>query len=345
MQIPQLRARRWPAALVACAVAVGTFVAAAPAHASPTPVGTSAFRGVNWADPRDNYANGPVVPSELSTSDDYATTYRKAVAVLRGFRAEVGANTVRLPVNPYSVGTAWWRSYRAAIKAASDLGFKVVLAYWEGTGTEKNGMVDNPPAWWSMWRTLTRLYRTDSNIYFEPMNEPFGYTAQQWTDLTAQWLDTFSAIPRGRVLIDGTGYADHVAAVCSDPRLDGALLALHDYGFWGTKTYDQWMADLHDRIAGCASRTVLDEFGVPMTTGIDYNGSTTAHDPATNNYIAFLQAATDTVRSLHMGSVYWPGLRTGDTYSLTSAVPDNGRPVLTVNNVSGLDRVHWGWGD
>src|SRR4051812_2222253 len=39
---------------------------------------TSAFRGVNWADPRDNYAADAVVPSGLSAQDDYATTYRKA---------------------------------------------------------------------------------------------------------------------------------------------------------------------------------------------------------------------------------------------------------------------------
>src|SRR6266700_8217409 len=46
---------------------------------------TNQFRGVNWADPRDNYANDPVVPSGLSTSDNYATTYAKASAIIRGF--------------------------------------------------------------------------------------------------------------------------------------------------------------------------------------------------------------------------------------------------------------------
>ena len=32
------------------------------AHAATN---TSQFKGVNWADPRDNYANDPVVPSGL----------------------------------------------------------------------------------------------------------------------------------------------------------------------------------------------------------------------------------------------------------------------------------------
>src|SRR6202045_3941368 len=61
---------------------------------------TNQFRGVNWADPRDNYANDPVVPSGLSTSDDYYTTRAKANAIIRGFATNLGANPGRLPINP-----------------------------------------------------------------------------------------------------------------------------------------------------------------------------------------------------------------------------------------------------
>jgi hypothetical protein len=195
-----------------------------------------------------------------------------------------------------------------------------------------------------MWRDLTRTYRNSANVYFEPMNEPHGYTEAEWEDLAAQWLDRFPDIPRGRVIVGGSGYEDHVGGVCADPRLAGTLLGLHDYGFWGTKTYDEWMTDLQDRIGGCASRTILDEFGVPMATGIDYDGSSTAADAATNNYVAFLQAATDTLRQLDMGSVYWPGLRTDDTYSMTTASGSGSDISLSVNDQSGLDRLHWGWG-
>jgi Cellulase (glycosyl hydrolase family 5) len=72
---------------------------------------TSGFRGVNWADPRDNYAADAVVPSGLSISDSYATTFNV------------------------------------------------------------------------MWQRLTSKYAGDNAVHFEPMNEPFGYTSQQWTDI------------------------------------------------------------------------------------------------------------------------------------------------------------------
>lgn len=302
------------------------------------------FHGVNWADPRDNFADDAVVPSGLSTSDSYELTYAKATAILREFRRRTGANTVRLPINPYSVGTAWWNSYQGAIDAAGHLKFRVILSYWEGTGPRADGLVDNLDSWWSMWETVTTRYGHDKHVYFDPMNEPHGYTVEQWTDLATSWLDRYPAVPRDQVVVAGSGYDDNVAAVCADSRLDGTYLALHDYAFWGTRTYQGWKADLYQRIGPCAKRTVLEEFGVPMTTGIDYTGSSTTGDAATNNYVAFLQAATDTTRGLGMGSVYWPGLRTGDSYSLTTLHGIRTRLSLAVTNSSGLDRVQWGWG-
>ena len=68
------------------------------------PTGTSEFRGVNWADPRDNYADDAVVPPGWRVTDDYRTAYRKAIGMVRGFQQELGANTLRLPINPASVG-------------------------------------------------------------------------------------------------------------------------------------------------------------------------------------------------------------------------------------------------
>ncbi|XVS61239.1 hypothetical protein ACQPYE_23360 [Actinosynnema sp. CA-299493] len=71
--------------------------------------------------------------------------------------------------------------------------------------------------------------------------------------------------------------------------------------------------DLRARIGTCASRAVLDELGAEMTSGLNHNG------PVDGSYeVAYLQAATDTLRLLGMGSVYRPGLRTGDSYSLTT---------------------------
>ncbi len=142
------------------------------------------------------------------------------------------------------------------------------------------------------------------------------------------------------MLIGGYKYSEDVKPVCADPRLKGTRLALHNYGFWHTDwtSVDQWKADFKSRIGDCASRTILDEFGASMTTGLDYNGPV-----GTSSEVAYIQAATDTIRELGLGSVYWPGLRNGDTYSLTTLQGTGTNLSLTVNNQSGLDRLHWAW--
>src|SRR5437016_7539423 len=117
--------------LLACAfsalLTISMLLALQGSNLSTAYAATNQFRGVNWADPRDNYANDAVVPSGLSTSDTYATTYAKASAIISGFATNLSANTVRLPINPYTVNGPFWRSYTGAIKAATDKGFKVIL--------------------------------------------------------------------------------------------------------------------------------------------------------------------------------------------------------------------------
>src|SRR5690242_3299759 len=317
---------------LAALVLLAAFLTAGPA--SPAAAATNQFRGVNWADPRDNYADDPVVPSGLSTADSYNTTFAKATAVVNGFAANLGANTVRLPINPYTVNGAYWGSYTGAIDAATARGFRVILSYWEGVA-HKDGRVDDTTAYWTMWKTVTSKYAGNSNVLFEPMNEPFGYSGTDWANLAAQWLATYPSIPKSRVFVSGTGYNDNVTGVCADSRLAGTYLSLHHYGFWNTSqtSYDWWVNDLKNRIGSCAARTVLDEWGAPMTTGLNYNGSING-----NAFIAYVQADSDTVRSLGMGSVYWPGLRNGDTYSMET-LGANG--TLTNNNASGVSRLQW----
>ncbi|MGX9883025.1 glycoside hydrolase family 5 protein [Streptomyces sp. NPDC002276] len=324
---------------VAIAAVTGTTLAGSPASAAPS-TNTSQFKGVNWADPRDNYADDPVVLSGLSLTDTYAQTYTKATRVIAAFRANLGANTVRLPINPYTVNGSYWKSYRGVIDAATAQGFKVIVSYWEGTGANKDGFIDDPATYWPMWDTVVKAYQHNQRVYFEPMNEPHGYTDTEWADLAAKWLDTYSRVPRNRVFVSGAGYNDHVTTVCADPRLKGTYLSLHHYGFWKDyATYDQWVSDLKVRLGDCANRTVADEFGAPMTTGLNYNVPT-----PTDNSVNFIQADTDTFRKLGMGSVYWPGLRTDDTYSIQKLVGDAARPWLETTNQSGADRLAWAWG-
>lgn len=309
--------------------------AAVPGGAAAGPPRTNDFRGVNWADPRDNYADDEVVPSGLSTADDYATTYRKAVGIVGEFRKELKANTIRLPINPSSVGTDWWRSYRAAIDAATAGGFKVILSYWEADNA-KDGRVDDPAAYAAMWDTVVQTYRRNPHVYFEPMNEPFGYSLTEWVSLTSSWIARHSNVPRGRIVISGTGYNDNVTGVGAAPELNGTLLSLHFYGFWASDTNEAaWLANLRPRIGAYGWRTIIDEAGSPMTISLNYGN----HEG--NVYTSYLAALTQVAREQQMGIVYWPGLRTGDSYSMTTQV---GPADLQVNSISGRDQLWWGWG-
>ncbi len=317
-------------------LAAAAVVAAGPAVGAPSvgPAGTSEFRGVNWADPRDNYADDEVVPSGLSTEDGYRTTYAKASDVVLEFRREVRANTVRLPINPSSVGTQWWDSYQGAIDAATRHGFKVILSYWEGDDA-KDGRVDDAAAFDAMWDTVVAEYGGDPMVYFEPMNEPFGYSLDAWVDLTAGWLDDHDDVPRGRVIISGTGYNDDVTGVGAAEELEGTLLSLHFYGFWANHTTEEeWKANLLPRLGEYGWRTVVSEAGSPMTTGLNYGN----HEGDVST--SYLGALTEVARDQGFGIVYWPGLRTGDAYTLTEVVGDGD---LEVTNASGLAQIQWGW--
>src|SRR5690242_21532098 len=91
-------------AVAAVTLLAGAALATLPsiaAHAA-----TNSLRGVNWADVNDNFADSTVVPRGLSTSDSYATTKAKATIILNDFTANPDTKTVRLPINPSTLGTA-----------------------------------------------------------------------------------------------------------------------------------------------------------------------------------------------------------------------------------------------
>ena len=99
---------------------------------------------MNWADPRDNYADDEVVPSGSAPRrlpHDVPQGRRHRA----GFQQELGANTIRLPINPSSVGHRLVGVVPGAIDAAVGRGVKVILSYWEADNT-KDGRVDDPAA-------------------------------------------------------------------------------------------------------------------------------------------------------------------------------------------------------
>ncbi len=149
------RSNRSLSRMLACAlaalVAVPTVVLGG---AAPAAADTSQFRGVNWARLGDNFHGGPLVLHGLSSSDSYATVVAKANAIYTGFQTNLGANTVRLPINTYTVGTSWWNAYTGAIDAATAKGLRVVLSYWDDGVAASGGRIVNTTAFDTMWNTV-----------------------------------------------------------------------------------------------------------------------------------------------------------------------------------------------
>ncbi len=290
------------------------------------------FAGVNWADERDNFVDDNLILSGTSSNEDYATIQLQAQNILNGFKA-AGANTVRLPINPPTVLGSWWQKYKAAIDEASALDMKVVLAYWEA-GSSKDGMIDNALSFWAMWDSVTTTYSSKGNIYFEVFNEPHGYSVTDLSTIYARFLLRYPKLPKARIILDGAGYATDVNSIGSDKRFDTCLLSFHYYTWFdGNK---QTTADWEQPVNSLAypSRTIVTEFGVPMINDKDYLSA-----PGTDVEVAYFQGMTNAIHSSKIGGIYWPGLRTNDSYSVFTL---SGSTIQT-KNTTGLTRLKYAW--
>ncbi|MCU4677395.1 RICIN domain-containing protein [Catenovulum sp. 2E275] len=311
-------------------------------------VGASGIAGVNWADGRDNFVDGWVIPSGLNSSDDYNTIAAKTDSIINEFQANMqGVNTVRLPINEPSVLENWWDSYKAAIDKASEKNMKVILGYWEKSSM-KDGRIDDTTQFWQMWNKVVAEYQNDSNIYFEVMNEPFGYSASELKTVYADWLSTYSSIPRSRILLGGTGYSENVVPIGSDSQFDGTLLSLHNYAFWDKSITSEatWESNWRGRFGVYASRTVVTEYGAPMTSGLDYDNTASSSETTENQaYIAYIRASSRVFRNDNVASVYWPGLRDNDSYTIQTRGGSGNNITLSTTNNSGLNQIICGWGE
>ncbi|MEV6824986.1 cellulase family glycosylhydrolase [Amycolatopsis sp. NPDC051102] len=329
-------------AAAALAAALVTGPLSAPAQATPAQAaaGTSQFKGVNWADPRDNFVNGPVIPSGLSTSDNYATTYAKASAIVSGFQANLGANMIRLGMNDKTTSSAWWNSYIGAIDAALAKGMSVMIAPWAYPG--QCSCVKDTTAFYKMWDTVINRYLGKPGVYFDIYNEPGGFSSTAWVNFAASFVAHYPNVPRGRIVVAGTGTDTNLGPVGADSRLNGTLLSLHLYSVFGIShnTEAAWITEFKNHLKGYGSRTIVTEFGVPMSTGVNYNG---ARDGDNNR--SYFWAMTDTMHDQGIGSVYWPGLRNGDAWSMEQLHGTGTNLTLTTVNASGRDRLEHAWGN
>ncbi|WP_410675284.1 RICIN domain-containing protein [Amycolatopsis sp. cmx-4-68] len=320
-------------------VLAGGLLTAVPPEAQAS---TAGLRGVNWADARDNFVNGVLYVSGLSSSDTYSSAGATAEAVVGQLYSITGADTVRLPINEPTV-SGYWGTYTGAIDAALAKG-KVILAYWAYTG----GKPSDTGRFQQMWDTVVAKYGSNPNAYFEVVNEPYGYSTGDLGNFYNAWLARYPSVPRGRVILDGAGLAQNVPAVGGDHRLDGTLLAAHDYSFFaGYESETEWADHIGGYIGAYADRTVVTEWGGPMSpgtkNGVHYN-TIDYSIPSGSFFADYLRGVSAKLRSLGVGSVYWPGLRDGDWYSMTTRTGTGAATKLTLSNAGGLARLRYAWG-
>ncbi|WP_206791287.1 ricin-type beta-trefoil lectin domain protein [Amycolatopsis sp. MtRt-6] len=325
--------------LLALVALAGGLLTAGPQQAQAS---TAGFKGVNWADTRDNFVNGVLYVSGLGASDTYASAATAANQVIGQLYSITGADTVRMPVNEPTVAQ-YWGTYTGAIDTALAKG-KVILAYWAYTG----GKPPDTGRFQQMWDTIVAKYGSNPNAYFEVINEPYAYSTGDLNNFYSAWLARYPSVPRGRVILDGAGYAQNVPAVGGDRRLDGTLLAAHDYSFFaGYESENEWADHIGGYIGAYAGRTVVTEWGGPMSPGskngvqydtIDYN------IPSGSFFADYVRGVSAKMRSLGVGSVYWPGLRDGDWYSMTTKTGTGAGIKLSLSNPSGLARLRYAWG-
>jgi MYXO-CTERM domain-containing protein len=305
---------------------------------------TNQFRGVNWADPGDNFQSGVLHIAGLSSSDTYSSALATGTAVMSQFVSKLGANAVRLPINEATV-SGYWSTYTGAIDAVLAKG-SVILCYWDSAKTNK------PPdmnAFWAMWKTVTDKYGANPNAYFEIFNEPNMYSTTDLISLYSSWLAQYPTIPQSRVILDGTGNAQNVPNIGASTVLSGCLLAVHDYSFFGSDTWtteSQWVSQFKGEVGNYADRTVCTEWGGPMSPGSKNNvsyGSLDYSKTPTNYFEAYIRGMSSQLRAWNMGSFYWVGLKDGDWYSMTTRSGTGSSTVLSVPNQSGLAQLQNAW--
>ncbi len=336
-----LKSKKFISFLLVVLVTTSLMFAGAPGASAAT----NQFKGVNWADQRDNFQTGVIYVSGLSASDTYSTASTVADRVISQFMSLLGSNSVRMPINETTV-SSYWGTYTGAIDKALSKG-KVILCYW----APSNGKPADMTAFWNMWTTVVNKYGSNTNCYFEIINEPYGYSATDLCNLYNSWITRYTSVPQGRVILDGEGYAQSLSAVGGDSRLKNCLLAVHDYSFFVSNPYtteSAWQNHISGFVGSYADRTICTEWGGPMSpgskNGVSY-GTQNYNNTSGTFFVSYLRGISNQLRGWNMGSFYWPGLRDGDWYSMTTKSGSGSGITLTLPNASGLERLKYSWGE
>ena len=309
-----------------------TLLAAAPAYA-----GTGWAHGANWASngglPGQPYDNSVLYPEGLTQGMTDAQAQAEADKVANDLEG-IGVNFVRFPVDPATVNGNGsfgpnWSTDQAAINELIADGMTVDICCfytdWQGTG-----QIPNMATWQTMWQTVDGVYSGNNNVYYEAINEPFGYTLSGLESVYTTFLG-FIHKSQSHIILGGTGYEDNVTGIGGDSSLSSCLLGLHDYAFWDTNrtTESAWETQLQGAVGSYSGRTIMTEFGAEASTGLNYSRTTSDYN------ISFIRGMCIQIRSWGMGACYFPAY--GNSKHLFNS-PGGG-----IVNQSLVNQLQYGW--
>ena len=275
---------------------------------------SSSIDGYNWSDTRDNFRDGLIMPSGIHDGITDAELDALAESVCDALNDDGWGNTIRFGINPQTVADAyWWGRYQRLIAKCQSKGMLIILGCWDSS-SGNDGKIDNYSQWQTMWETVDAEYEYDGTIFFEPFNEPYGYSKNEWLDIIEDFR-SFTNKPENRILVSGTGWSEWVSGIGGDSRVGDCWLSLHIYAWFGNFTTETlWEWDLGLQVGSYASRTVMTEFGAPATTGKDYSTSSSDYE------ICYIRGVCRKANDLNIGCCYWPGIRDGDSYRMFTTV-------------------------
>jgi hypothetical protein len=294
---------------------------------------TIALRGINWADPNGNEASERVVlPSGLTSG----MTSTQAAAVAKNIADALitsGGTTVRMPINYWTTtSSSYWSVYQAAINAIVSEGCKVILCWWPTSGHS----VSDTSKWYTMWTNVNNVYKDNSSVLYEPINEPVDYSSTNLCNLYYSFITRYSPSSL-KCIFDGTGYAADVTSVGADSRLSSQYLGLHCYWwFWGG--YTVWSSAYNKMatlVGDYASRTVVTGIGVETFRTFDFWWQ---WQTGAENDVAFLMGSLTYARDNYIGTIAWSGVNDIDTYRWYYAYDD-----LVEVNPGCANMFRWSW--
>lgn len=295
---------------------------------------TSTLRGINWADPNGNEATTRVVtPSGLSSSITSTAAATVAGNIATAVLAS-GGTTIRMPITYTTTSSSsYWPVYQAAINAIVSKGCYVILCYWAPSG----GVIDNTTNWNSMWATVDNVYKSNSKVLYEPINEPYGYSTSNLLSVYSTFMSTYSPSSY-KCIFDGTGYAMDVTTIGGSSAISTQYLGLHCYWwFWGG--YNVWSSaynKMSSLVGSYASRTVVTEIGIETFRTFDFWWQ---WQTGAENDVAFLTGSLAYAKDNSIGTIAWSGVNDIDTYRWYAANNN-----LVEVNPGCANMFRWSWG-